>query len=56
MDQHLFLRLGARAPQVRAGDVVSFDLSHPCTAFDKFKLVYVVDDSYTVIDGILTFF
>ena len=38
------------------GDLVGFHISHPCTAFDKWRLVPVVDESYTVIDGIVTFF
>ncbi|WP_350352933.1 amino acid deaminase [Microbacterium sp. A8/3-1] len=42
-DQHAFLRLadGARAA---VGDVVRLGLSHPCTAFDKWRVVAVIDD------------
>lgn len=42
-DQHAFLRLGAQA-QVAVGDVVRLGLSHPCTAFDKWRVVPVIDD------------
>ena len=38
------------------GDLVGFHIAHPCTAFDKWRLVPVVDDSYRVKDAILTFF
>ena len=42
-DQHAFLRLadGARAA---VGDVVRLGLSHPCTAFDKWRVIAVIDD------------
>jgi D-serine dehydratase len=31
-------------------------ISHPCTAFDKWKFIPVVDDGYNVVDGIRTYF
>ena len=40
-DQHAFLR-GA---DVEVGDVVRLGLSHPCTAFDKWTLIPVIDDA-----------
>jgi len=42
--------------ELSPGDLVGFHISHPCTAFDKWQLVPVVDESYAVIDGIVTFF
>lgn len=42
-DQHAFLRLFGDAT-VSVGDVVRLGLSHPCTAFDKWKVVAVIDD------------
>lgn len=55
MDQHAFLRI---PPELRVGmgDVVAFGVSHPCTAFDKARLIPLVDDETTVVDAILTFF
>jgi D-serine dehydratase len=41
---------------LRVGDLVSFGISHPCTTFDKWRLLWVVDDDYTVTEGIRTFF
>ena len=41
---------------VEAGDLVSFGISHPCTTFDKWRLLYVVDDDYTVTEALRTFF
>ena len=58
-DQHTFLKLDPRAP-LAVGDVVRFGLSHPCTAFDKWSLVPVVDDASAddpvVVDLIRTYF
>ncbi|QTV81005.1 hypothetical protein KAE78_15180 (plasmid) [Microbacterium sp. NIBRBAC000506063] len=38
-DQHLFLRLAPDAEGPALGDVVRFGLSHPCTAFDKWRRI-----------------
>jgi D-serine dehydratase len=54
-DQHTCLRTPADSP-LRVGDLVSFGVSHPCTTFDKWRLLYVVDDDYTVTEAIRTFF
>jgi len=35
---------------------VGCGISHPCTAFDKWRLLPVVDDGYGVIDAVLTYF
>jgi D-serine deaminase-like pyridoxal phosphate-dependent protein len=42
-DQHAFLRL-ADGSSAQVGDVVRLGLSHPCTAFDKWRVVAVIDD------------
>ncbi|NYI85433.1 D-serine deaminase-like pyridoxal phosphate-dependent protein [Saccharopolyspora hordei] len=52
-DQHAFLELTGAEPQV--GDWVGFGLSHPCTVFDKWSLIPVVDGD-EVVDLIRTFF
>jgi D-serine deaminase-like pyridoxal phosphate-dependent protein len=54
-DQHAFLRLPPGDP-LAVGDLVGCGISHPCTAFDKWRLIPVVDDDYTVIDAVHTFF
>ncbi|AWS41001.1 alanine racemase [Streptosporangium sp. 'caverna'] len=54
-DQHAVLRLAPDSP-VKAGDLVSFGISHPCTAFDKWRVMPVVDDDYVVVDLITTYF
>lgn len=54
-DQHAFVRTPPDDP-LRVGDLVGCGISHPCTAFDKWSLIPVVDDSYTVVDAVRTFF
>lgn len=54
-DQHAYVRLGA-GTDWQVGDMVVSGISHPCTAFDKWRFIPVVNDDYAVIDGALTFF
>jgi D-serine deaminase-like pyridoxal phosphate-dependent protein len=42
-DQHAFLRFSA-GQTVAQGQVVRLGLSHPCTAFDKWRVVAIIDD------------
>ena len=53
-DQHAFLSYG-HDTRLSIGDVVACGISHPCTAFDKWQLIPVVDDGH-VVDVIRTFF
>jgi D-serine deaminase-like pyridoxal phosphate-dependent protein len=53
-DQHAFVECGEPGPAV--GDLLGFGLSHPCTVFDKWRLVFTVDNSYNVTGGVLTYF
>ncbi|MFF5281520.1 alanine racemase [Streptomyces sp. 62] len=54
-DQHTWL---ATAPgtDLEVGDWVGMGLSHPCTIFDKWQLIPVVEADGTVVDHIRTFF
>ncbi|WP_114854317.1 alanine racemase [Brachybacterium sp. YJGR34] len=55
-DQHTFLRLGDEEP-LRIGDVVSLGLSHPCTAFDKWRLIPILDTTSGLVhEAVETFF
>jgi len=54
-DQHAFLDVPDDSP-LQVGDILTFGISHPCTTFDKWQVVYVVDDEDRVIEGIRTFF
>jgi D-serine dehydratase len=53
-DQHAFLRGGGDPLEV--GDLVGFGISHPCTAFDKWRVIPVVDDELRVTGAVRTFF
>ena len=52
-DQHAFVRHEA---DLAVGDLLVFGVSHPCTAFDKWPLVPVLDDNDCVVDVIRTYF
>lgn len=54
-DQHAHLSFVSDLP-LQIGDMIGLAISHPCTTFDKWQLVYLVDDAYTIIDAILTYF
>lgn len=56
-DQHAFVSSVA-GDEPAVGDVIRFELSHPCTSFDKWKMLPVVDHraSGNVIDLVATYF
>jgi D-serine deaminase-like pyridoxal phosphate-dependent protein len=55
MDQHTYLEV---APDVEVvpGDLLRFGISHPCTAFDKWRDIPVVDEERRVLDVLHTYF
>jgi D-serine deaminase-like pyridoxal phosphate-dependent protein len=53
-DQHAFVRFDGGSLQV--GDLIVCGISHPCTAFDKWSLLPLVDDEDRVIGAIRTLF
>jgi len=55
MDQHAFLPLRAD-DGLRVGDWLAVGISHPCTTFDKWRLIWAVDDDYRVTRAIRTYF
>jgi D-serine deaminase-like pyridoxal phosphate-dependent protein len=54
-DHHTYLDVSTQIT-MRPGDLVRFGISHPCTAFDKWRAVPVVDDDGTVVDVLHTYF
>ncbi len=54
-DQHAWLRTTGEA-DLAVGDWVGLGLSHPCTSFDKWVLIPVVEADGTVTDYVRTFF
>lgn len=55
MDQHAYMSV-AEDDDVQVGDLLGFDVSHPCLTFDKWRQLLVVDDAYRGIDVVKTFF
>jgi D-serine dehydratase len=53
-DQHAYL--DGVANQLSVGDRVCCGISHPCTTFDKWRLIPVIDDSYNIRDWYRTYF
>ncbi|MEU8914752.1 MULTISPECIES: amino acid deaminase [Streptomyces] len=54
-DQHAWVTT-ERAGDLEVGDWVGLGLSHPCTSFDKWQLIPLVEEDGTVTDFIRTFF
>nr|WP_201762369.1 amino acid deaminase [Pseudarthrobacter psychrotolerans] len=54
-DQHAYLSL-PEADTLSPGDWVGCGISHPCTAFDKWRLIPVVDDAYVTVGSVTTYF
>jgi D-serine dehydratase len=55
MDQHAYLKI-AEDDNLRVGDMIGFDISHPCLTFDKWRALPVLNSQYQVIDVVQTFF
>lgn len=53
-DQHAFMKITPGT--VAVGDIIGCGISHPCTNFDKWRLLPLVNDNYDVIDLIHTHF
>lgn len=54
-DQHAELALPDGSP-LGVGDLVGCGISHPCTTFDRWRLVFAVDEAYGVTGALATFF
>jgi D-serine dehydratase len=55
MDQHAFMQIDEK-DDVRVGDMIAFDISHPCLTFDKWRTLPILNAEYRVVDVIRTFF
>ena len=53
-DQHAFMKITPGSAEV--GDIIGCGISHPCTNFDKWQLLPLVNDNYDVIDLVHTHF
>jgi len=56
-DQHAYLRWDpAAGPGPQVGDRIGLGISHPCTTFDKWRWMPLVDAGYRVVDAVVTHF
>jgi D-serine dehydratase len=55
MDQHAYLKIAA-GDDLRVGDMVGFNISHPCLTFDKWRTLPILDEHYSVVDLVQTYF
>jgi D-serine dehydratase len=55
MDQHAYMEVEVK-DDLRVGDMIGFDISHPCLTFDKWRVLPVLNSHFQVIDVIETFF
>jgi D-serine dehydratase len=55
MDQHAYLKIAA-GDNVRVGDMVGFNIAHPCLTFDKWRTLPILDEHYNVVDVVQTYF
>lgn len=54
-DQHAFVRCPEDSA-IQPGDLIELGISHPCTTFDKWDVISLVDDDLNVVGAIKTFF
>jgi D-serine dehydratase len=55
MDQHAYLQVEP-GDDIRVGDMLAFDICHPCLTFDKWRVLPMLDADYNVVDLVQTFF
>ena len=54
-DQHCHMTVPADSP-LAVGDMVAFGVSHPCTTFDKWRWLALIEDDGAVTGAISTRF
>jgi len=55
MDQHAYMEVSAD-DNLCVGDMIGFDILHPCLTFDKWRVLPVLDGEYRVVDIVQTYF
>jgi len=55
MDQHAYMQIGGK-DELRVGDMIGFDISHPCLTFDKWRVLAVLNERFDVVDVVQTYF
>jgi D-serine dehydratase len=55
MDQHAYLEIRP-TDNLNIGDMIAFDICHPCLTFDKWRTLPILDPGYRVVDIVQTYF
>lgn len=55
MDQHGYVKI-APGDDLRVGDMIGFNISHPCLTFDKWRVLPIVNENFDVVDVVKTYF
>lgn len=55
MDQHAFMEI-APGDDIQVGDMLAFDISHPCLTFDKWRQLLLLDERFDVVGIAHTYF
>jgi len=53
-DHHGYLKFNGL--NLAVGDRIAVGISHPCTTFDRWEYLYVVNDQYDVVSMVRTYF
>jgi D-serine dehydratase len=54
-DQHAYLHFNPQSPASEhpaVGQIIGSGISHPCTTFDKWRWMPIINDHYVVTNGI----
>ena len=54
-DQHAYVRVAPEA-DLSVGDIIGCGISHPCTTFDKWRAIPLINTNYDVVGVVRTFF
>ena len=54
-DQHAHMTIAPEAP-FEVGDMIAVGIAHPCTTFERWQLLMLVDDQLDIIGAVRTFF
>jgi D-serine dehydratase len=54
-DQHAHMKIAAEAP-FAVGDMVAVGVAHPCTTFERWQLLMLVDDRLDIVGAVRTLF
>ncbi len=54
-DQHGYMSMPPDG-HLRVGDLIGLGVSHPCGAFDRWPVLFILDDDYNVTSAVKTYF